>query len=471
MATVDADASFAGVLLNRSGAFTFADGGGTLTLGTGGLSAAGPADTACVYTVSARVALGASQNWGITNSGGGSTALVVSGPISDGPGAFGITKSGDGLLTLSGDNSYDGTTSVAAGGGIRVGHDHGLGSASGGTDVPSNAWVEITGGVNVGEPLTLRDACEAGALRTCAGTNTWSGPVTLAAPTRLRAASGSRLALTGGAAGVFDLLLSPEENAELAVAGGALSLGSRKLAAYGEGTVTIGAGGHAFGSLEVAGVGMRLLMGARNALPASSTLVVGGNYSVQGIVDLCGYDQTVARLIRGNTGTSSNRIVTSSAPATLTVNETSYTPIYYNGHLTGALGLTKAASGYLSLTGTNNTYTGATTVSGGTLEVGASARLGFSPQVTVSNGASLRLLSASALADNAVLSIASGGQVYLQTGIDTVSVLYLGGKRQRRGTYGSSASTATFKNDAFFSPSGTGMINVLHGPECMLLVR
>jgi autotransporter-associated beta strand protein len=415
------------------------------------------------------VTLASDQNWGITNSGAGVTVLTVSGPVTDGASSFGITKSGNGLLTLAGNNAYDGPTSVGAGGGLLVAHGNGLGSASGGTDVAVGGWLEVSGHVTVPEPLTLRDANASGALRSTGGTNVWSGPVTLEAATRLRALPGSALTLAGGISGSSDLYLSPDEGGELAVSGLPLALPSRKLYAYGSGVVTIGPGAHSFGTLEVSGVGLRVRMGAANVLPASCILSLGATYSPQGMVDLNGFDQTVARLIRGNTVSSSNRLVTSDAPATLTVNETSTNPINYNGQLTGALGLTKGASGYLLLYGAYNTYTGATTVNGGTLEVSAGSRLGFSERVTVSGG-TLKLMNANALADTATLRI-TGGKVHLQTGTDTVNTLYLNGKQQRRGTYGSSSSSATYKSDTFFSSSGSGTIQVLHGPESILLVK
>ena len=469
-AALDIPIRLASLSLRRDADFSIVAAGGTLTLGSGGIWAQTPAATSRLYTIAAPLSLEASQTWGVTNTGAGTTALVVSGPVSDDAASFGLTKSGNGLLTLSGNSTYDGPTTVAAGGGLRVSHANGLGSAAGGTDVASNGWVEIAGNVAVPEPLTLRDAGAAGALRSLSGTNVWSGPIALAAPTRLRAAAGSRLTIAGGVSGGYDLFLSPDAGGELAVSGGAFSLPFRKISASGEGTVIFGGGGHAYATLEVSGAGMRLRLASPNALSAASVLAVGGAYSAMGTVDLNGFDQTVARLVRGTTSSSSNRIVTSASPATLTVNETSSSPIYFNGHLTGALGLAKGDSGYLSLSGTNNTYTGATTVSGGTLEVGASSRLGFSTLVTVSGG-TLRLLNPGALADSATVRIATGGTIHLQSGSDTVSVLYLNGKQQRRGTYGSTASGADYKNNSAFSSGGAGMLNVLHGPESLFTIR
>ena len=323
VATVNTYAHLLGMSVHRAADFLFADGGGTLDLGARGIRAVPPVDQSRTYTVAAHVVLSADQCWGITNSGSGVTALVVSGPVSDGDASFGFSKSGDGLLTLSGDSDFDGVTRVAAGGGIRVLHDHGLGSAAGGTDVASNGWIEVCGGVNVPEPLILRDAGASGALRSPQGTNVWSGALTLAAPTRLWAAEGSRLSLAGGVSGTADLLLSPDAGGELVVTGSPVSLPGRKIAALGEGTVTFASGGHLYGTLEVSGAGMRLRMAATNALSATGILAIGSGYSSQGLVDLNGFDQTVGRLVRGTTATTSNRVVTSDAPATLTVNETS----------------------------------------------------------------------------------------------------------------------------------------------------
>src|SRR5262249_25060417 len=56
--------------------------------------------------------------------------------------------------------------------------------------------------------------------------------------------------------------------------------------------------------------------------------------------------------------------------------------------------------------------------------------------------------------------VANGGTLDLGAGInEIVNMLLLNGAVQGPGTYGSTASSATFKNDRFFS--GSGMITVL----------
>ncbi|NLE36734.1 MAG: hypothetical protein GX621_01770, partial [Pirellulaceae bacterium] len=98
-------------------------------------------------------------------------------------------------------------------------------------------------------------------------------------------------------------------------------------------------------------------------------------------------------------------------------------------------GLTKLGEGTLTLGGANN-YTGDTRVEGGTLKVIA-ALLNDSADVWISTGAKLDL-------------------DFLA--IDTIDALFLGGVAKAIGTYGSTASGATYQFDDYFS--GTGVLSV-----------
>src|SRR4029077_956702 len=84
---------------------TIAGGGGTLTLGLGGLTVN---SGAAAVTLSTNVALGGSQTW--TNNS--TNLLTVSGVVS---GAFNLTTAGTGAITLSGANTYSGGTILSAG--------------------------------------------------------------------------------------------------------------------------------------------------------------------------------------------------------------------------------------------------------------------------------------------------------------------------------------------------------------------
>ena len=137
------------------------------------------------------------------------------------------------------------------------------------------------------------------------------------------------------------------------------------------------------------------------------TLDAGGSIAVNSLVTA---NQTInANVVLGsasggtaytftNGSTTTNQLLTlagalSSATTgtkTLTVNGAGNTQIGGNisNGTEGTLALTKSGAGTLTLSGTSNTYTGLTTVSGGTLAVsGGSGRLGNAAALTMSGGA------------------------------------------------------------------------------------
>lgn len=110
-----------------------------------------------------------------------------------------------------------------------------------------------------------------------------------------------------------------------------------------------------------------------------------------------------------------------------------------NGPYQGAnSAVSKAGPGTMVLSGANS-YTGATTVSAGTLTI-TSAFLADAADVNLSTGALLRLDF---------------------TGADTIASLKINGVAQTVGTWGGPDSSATFKSPLL---SGTGTLNVTSGP-------
>ena len=146
-----------------------------------------------------------------------------------------------------------------------------------------------------------------------------------------------------------------------------------------------------------------LRLDINNALPTGTTLVLGGSHAVttgtlgtsagNGKLAMGGFNQEVAGLQVNGTGTE-NRVVGNSATlSTLTLNIADGATNTYDGFLgwtdtdDNNLALVKTGAGTLKLTA-DNTYTGATTVNGGTLIINGD-QSGATGDINVAAGASL----------------------------------------------------------------------------------
>jgi autotransporter-associated beta strand protein len=106
--------------------------------------------------------------------------MVVDAAIVGGGASGALTKSSTGRLVLSGNNSYDGLTTVNGTSILNIQHANALGSTAAGTVVLGAVNVlttlELQGGIAVGtEPLTLNGLNAT--LRNISGTNSWAGPI------------------------------------------------------------------------------------------------------------------------------------------------------------------------------------------------------------------------------------------------------------------------------------------------------
>ena len=152
-----------------------------------------------------------------------------------------LTKTGAGTLTLSGNNSYTGPTTVQQGV-LRITHANALGAASTGTTVQNGATLQVESGINVAEPLTLNGTGVGGvgalhrteSCTSCVVT-TWSGPVTLATDATIGLAGS--LAVSIDVAGAID-----GPGGLTKVGGGTLSLRGSAANTY-QGTTTVNEGG------------------------------------------------------------------------------------------------------------------------------------------------------------------------------------------------------------------------------------
>ena len=140
-------------------------------------------------------------------------------------------------------------------------------------------------------------------------------------------------------------------------------------------------------------ISLTVKLGVTNALPVGTVLTLtdaaGSGKNV--FLDLNGFSQTLAGLTTGGTATNKSVRNSSATAAALTLNNSG--SVTYGGILGGPsannLSLIKQGGGTLTLTG-SNTYSGATSVNGGTLLVNNTTGSGTgTSNVTVNSGGTL----------------------------------------------------------------------------------
>ena len=292
-----------------------------------------------------------------------SSASVLANTVS---GSGGITKAAGALVTLTGNNTFDGPVSVAGNAPLAVGANTALGTTTGSTTVASGR-VELADGITVtGESITITGSGVDfnGALQAQAGaTATWAGPIAFnSADARVGTGMGGKLILSG------------------AIANGTFSNLNIGAGSGGTGTVVVSGTANSYTGVTNIVRG-KLELGATNALPLGTTLDIDNvNAAENSTFDLAGFDQTVAGLQRtssgGGTGTA---FLTNSSPtlSTFTVDQSVSTT--YGGRITGNLALVQTGTGTLTLAGgLQFDHTGNTTVNGN-LTVAADSQLTLTP--------------------------------------------------------------------------------------------
>jgi fibronectin-binding autotransporter adhesin len=294
-------------------------------------------------------------------------------------GSGSVTHSGSGTLTLSGNNNYEGATSISAGT-VVVTRDNALGTAAAGTTVSSGATLALSGGFAYGtaEALTLNTGTTTGGLSNLSGTNSFAGPVTVSGVSRYLVTSGSQLTLSGTLSGSpatslrngGTLVLSNSANSFF----GALAVNDGTLVA-----TTNGALGNTAGSISVNSGGTLAFSGGIAYSGAKPVTLIGNGVSGRnGALDNLSGDNSFAGPI-----TLSDPVARIGAAAGTTLTLSGVI-----SHAIAGWGPTFAGPGTIKLTG-DNTYSGPTALSGGTLEFSALNNLGAGTAVTF-NGGTLR---------------------------------------------------------------------------------
>jgi autotransporter-associated beta strand protein len=308
-----------------------------------------------------------------------SSTLIAGGTIT---GSGSLAMQGVGTLVLTGSNAYTGATRVAAGT-IELTNPAGLGAAAHGASVANGAMLAVSGGINVAVNVTLAPDGRLGSL---GGDNTWSGTVTLTGEKQgTIEVDADQLTITGVvtessvrriAAGLLKTgigtLFLLQKNAftgGIHVANGVLEVHNG--AALGRGNIQVSAGG----TLALDPTAPR--MGPPPLFVFTQRLsLMGSGFENQGALELLSRNVTWAGAVQLNDvaciATTGSNVLT----------------------MQGAIGgdsLMVTGTGDVQLSG-SNTYTGATFVLGGDLDVlNAQALAATGEGVTVAAGAALRL--------------------------------------------------------------------------------
>ena len=357
-----------------------------LTINGGGIAVDAGADGAHVLAMP--IALGATQAW--TNDS--AATLSVKGVIS---GSGALTKYGSGKITLSGNNTFTGALTINNGV-LQIQHANGLGDVAAGTSVSSGGALEMQGTISVGaEALSLSGAgvSSGGALRNTANANTFGGAITLAADAEIQVDS-STLTLGGGITGGANTLYAQVDGTALDMSAGTFSgsktTGDGALRKTGTGRFLLRPDSGLTGSIYLDAGSIQQGTGNSSTLPAGGALYLADGVTYRSDGNTA---RTVAKNVQlngnitlGHTGgsgavTISGNVDLNSATRSLTVpNDNTISGILSNG------GLTKLGSGTLTLSGANS-YSSDTTISAGTLQIGAGSTSGSVAGNIVDNSA------------------------------------------------------------------------------------
>ena len=434
----------------------------------------------------------ASANALALTTGANNASTIFSGVIQNTGGTLGLTKAGTGTFTLTGADTYTGATTVSAGT-LNIQNNTALGATSAGTTVSNGAVLEIEAGANgnltVGaEALTLNGTGVSGngALRNVAGTNSYAGAITLASASTIKSEAGT-LTLSGAIGGAAqNLTLDGAGNITL---NGAIGTTTGTLTKTGSGYALLtgsssyaGATAINAGTVEIQNANGLGTTAAGTTVASGATLALSGGINVGAeALTLNGNGMDSAGALRSLSGTNSyGGTIALGSSTVVGVDSGALTS---SGVISGAAGstLNKVGAGTLVLTGAN-TYSGATSITEGTIQINSDARLGTAPTTATQArlainggtlnttatmtlnanrgvaiggaGATVNVNSGTTLTYGGILAGSSGGDLN-KTGLGT---LVLSGVNTYNGNTNLNAGTLTISSDANLGATG-GALN------------
>jgi autotransporter-associated beta strand protein len=336
---------------NANGSGFWTNGAGSTTTFNSGLNL-----TTSGSSASRTLTLGGAGTWDVAS------AIANGGTATNG----GMTITGTGLAIFGGNNTYGGSTIISSGATLRITSNTGLGSTNTGTTVNTGGQLQLSGGitVNAGEALSLSGSNGATAsLRNISGDNTYNGGIGFNSGTNRIDSDAGTLTLSS-----FTNTLNSTKSllvggaGDTTFTGGFTGSATALLTKDGAGTLTLAATNFDIGGGVLVKNG-KLNLATNNALGANRAVVING-----GTLDITTFNNAVGAVsltngaIAGSTGVLTG---TSYAVESGTI----------SAILGGTGALTKANAGTVTLSSAN-TYTGLTTVNGGTLALSGSGSLG-----------------------------------------------------------------------------------------------
>jgi len=257
MPNVDVNWDVLGVVFNNTaGAFTM--GGSQLTIRGSGITN----NSTNTQTFGNNIVLNVGQTWSAASGD-----ILVSGVVSGAGGAT-LTKTGAGLLTLSGANTFPGGLSIPASGGpVRIQNSTALGAPGGANAIQFGAALQLLGNITAAETFLLNGSgiSNDGLLRNISGNNAVTGDLTMFSTCTFGSDAGSLtlsgvISQSGGTYGVTKVGAGTVVLSGANTYGGATTVNAGRLtvnnvsgSATGTGAVTVGASGTLSGSGRATG--------------------------------------------------------------------------------------------------------------------------------------------------------------------------------------------------------------------------
>jgi fibronectin-binding autotransporter adhesin len=410
--------------------------GNASALGTGGLTINGGT---LDLNSNALTVTGLTGSTGIiTNSTGAAATLttqqVVStafaGVFQNGSGTVGLTKTGPGMLTLLGNNTSTGATTITSGT-LQIGNGGTVGSvAFASFDNTGSLLFNRSDAISYGGVITgTGSLTQLGqGILTLSGNSTYTGDTVLAAGT-LSLGNAGALGNSGGidfAGGILQFSSNNTNDYSARFINAANQ--AYRIDTNGE-TITFASGlTNSGGSLTKLGLGTLILAGNNSydgntvveagALRFTNSTVIRDLTLNGGSLDLAGRNQTITEF-RG----SSSALITSSTAGSAIFTTTQDASTTYAGVLEDGLGtltFRKNGSGTLTLSG-NNSYTGGTLLENGVLALGSVNAIGTAGPISFTGG-TLQFSSNNTSDYSARFSNADGQSIRLDTNGQTVTL-------------------------------------------------